>query len=78
MFGQQVALPTGISSQYHAQDEAGQYTFGYTNDISSKVQQSCFVVCVMRGNQFDASGAFQQSLGRDHYKETMHVNGKQQ
>ncbi|KAK3914997.1 Cuticle protein 6 [Frankliniella fusca] len=31
-----VTLPTGISSQYHAQDELGQYSFGYANDISSK------------------------------------------
>lgn len=31
-----MTLPTGISSQYHAQDELGQYSFGYANDISSK------------------------------------------
>ncbi|KAE8752289.1 hypothetical protein FOCC_FOCC001082 [Frankliniella occidentalis] len=31
-----MTLPIGISSQYHAQDELGQYSFGYANDISSK------------------------------------------
>ncbi|XP_034234033.1 uncharacterized protein LOC117641043 [Thrips palmi] len=31
-----VALSSGLSSQYHAQDEAGQYTFGYANDVASK------------------------------------------
>lgn len=45
MFAPSVALPSGLSSQYHAQDEAGQYTFGYANDVSSKVQYAAISLC---------------------------------
>jgi hypothetical protein len=29
-------VPVGLSSQYHAQDVLGQYTYGYTDGLSSK------------------------------------------
>lgn len=35
-------LATPILSQYHAQDALGQYTYGYNNELSSKIETKSF------------------------------------
>lgn len=37
-----IAIPAEISTQYHAQDSAGQYTYGYSNPLSAKAEVRSF------------------------------------
>ena len=55
-----VAVPAVGGSQYHAQDEAGQYKYGYSNQLSSK-QETRTADGVVRGSYsyIDANGQVQ-------------------
>ncbi|XP_049862027.1 ice-structuring glycoprotein-like [Schistocerca gregaria] len=57
-----VVAPVSISSQYHAQDELGQYSYGYSGALSAKSESRAFDGSVAGGYSYvDANGVVQSA-----------------
>ncbi|XP_047112462.1 ice-structuring glycoprotein-like [Schistocerca piceifrons] len=57
-----VVAPVSVSSQYHAQDELGQYSYGYSGALSAKSEARAFDGSVAGGYSYvDANGVVQSA-----------------
>jgi hypothetical protein len=54
-------LPVGLSSQYHAQDALGQYSYGYTDGLSSKNEVKTYDGVTRGGYSYVDSNGIVQS-----------------
>jgi len=56
-------IPVGLSSQYHAQDALGQYSYGYTDGLSSKSEVKTYDGVTCGGYSYvDSNGIVQSPI----------------
>lgn len=60
-FLQSYVVPFGLSTQYHAQDALGQYSYGYTDGLSSKNEVKTFDGVTRGGYSYVDSNGIVQS-----------------
>lgn len=54
------AVPAAFSSQFHSQDESGQYSYGYANPLSAKIESRALDGTTVGGYSYvDGQGAIQ-------------------